>query len=269
MAARAGGPPRPAARKLHPHGRRRASQVARETRPLEHVRDERRRTTELMIAPPPVFEAPIPPSAAPAELLLAFAALAPNGRLPVTRAECRSPTTKSAWYIGAKGGQALRHPAGTTTNRLDPKYRRQAVAYAGHRGTRHHRGRHRQAPASPGAGRRHRDAVRRRRRQARLLLEGRGAGSAERASGRTGARPPRWSRSIPTFRANRKGGLDNPLGAPRALPLQGRPRHPLPHPRHQRALEHRRGDVLGLRAHAQRGCRRPVRAGPPWARGCW
>ena len=47
---------------------------------------------------------------------------------------------------------------------------------------------------------------------------------------------------------------------PGALSLPERRRHPVPHPRHQRALEHRRAGVLRLRAHAQRGCGGSLRA---------
>ena len=75
---------------------------------------------------------------------------------------------------------------------------------------------------------------------------------------------PAWSPTStmvslkPELPRYREAGLDNPLGA-RALYLyQDGARHPLPHPRHQRALEHRRTGLVGLRPHAQRGRGRPL-----------
>ena len=59
-----------------------------------------------------------------------------------------------------------------------------------------------------------------------------------------------------------RGRPRQPARRPRPLPAPERRRHALPHPRHQRALVHRRAGLLRLRAHAERGRGRPLRARP-------
>jgi lipoprotein-anchoring transpeptidase ErfK/SrfK len=61
---------------------------------------------------------------------------------------------------------------------------------------------------------------------------------------------------LPRFQ---KGGLDNPPRRPCALPISERPRHPVPHSRHERALDYRRSSLERLHPHAERGHRGPLR----------
>ncbi len=70
----------------------------------------------------------------------------------------------------------------------------------------------------------------------------------------------RWPHLAPRA-GGMEGGPNNPLGAPRALPLPERARHALPHPRHQRAGEHRPAGLLGLHPHAQHRRHRPLQPG--------
>ena len=74
---------------------------------------------------------------------------------------------------------------------------------------------------------------------------------------RTG-RPTTMVSLKPDLPRYREGRARQPARRPRPLPLPERARHPLPHPRHQRALEHRRAGLVGLRAHAERGRGRPL-----------
>ncbi|MFC7664158.1 L,D-transpeptidase [Methylorubrum suomiense] len=122
---------------------------------------------------------------------------------------------ESAWYIGTMPDKPHDVPL-VDTSRLDPKYRRQEVAYAG--------------PEAPGT-----IVVDIDKRQLALVQEGgvrssTGSASASSASrGRGGARGPQgvWPDWTPTttmvslnpdIDRSRKGGVDNPLGA-RALYL--------------------------------------------------
>ena len=63
--------------------------------------------------------------------------------------------------------------------------------------------------------------------------------------------PPEMIERQPYLPRVMAGGPGNPLGA-RAMYLGS---HALPHPRHQPAVDHRPLRVVGLRRHAQRGCR--------------
>ena len=78
------------------------------------------------------------------------------------------------------------------------------------------------------------------------------------------AKWPTWTptanmrRRNPKLPVQVKGGPENPLGCPRALSLPGRPRHTLPHPRHQRAMVDRQGSIVGLHPDAERGCLRAL-----------
>jgi lipoprotein-anchoring transpeptidase ErfK/SrfK len=56
------------------------------------------------------------------------------------------------------------------------------------------------------------------------------------------------------------GGLRNPLGSPRDVPLARQQGHSLPHPRYRRAMDHRQERVLRLHPHDKPGCHRPLSA---------
>ena len=61
------------------------------------------------------------------------------------------------------------------------------------------------------------------------------------------------------WRHGQPGGLDNPLGRACDVHLSEQRGHGLPHPRLAGMVDHRPGDVVGLRAHDQPGRDRPVR----------
>ena len=193
-------------------------------------------------------------------ILLAVVAIA-----PLAACQTRPGTARA----GRRFGLVHRRPSPTSpsTSRWStpsgsiPKYRRQQVSYNG--------------PEQPGT-----IVVDIDKRQLVLVQAdgtamqyGVGVGKAgfswkgEARVGRKGVWPD-WSPTTtmvslnPDLPRTRKGGLDNPARRPRALPLPGQPGHPVPHPRHQRALEHRRAIVVRLRPDAQRGHRRPLRARP-------
>ena len=168
-----------------------------------------------MLAPRPI---PPRPSAfrRARRILLALVAIA-----PVAACQSHGPMQvaeddESAWYIGAKADKPYDIPL-VDTNRLDPKYRRQTVAYTG--------------PEKPGT-----IVVDIDKRQLVLVQAdgtamqyGVGVGKlgfswkGEARVGRKGVWPD-WSPTTtmvslhPDLPRNRKGGLDNPLGA-RALYL--------------------------------------------------
>lgn len=56
------------------------------------------------------------------------------------------------------------------------------------------------------------------------------------------------------------GGVENPLGARALYLFKGRKGHTVPHPRHDRARQHRQGRLLRLHPHDESGRHRFVRA---------
>ncbi|WP_425494008.1 L,D-transpeptidase [Hoeflea alexandrii] len=88
---------------------------------------------------------------------------------------------------------------------------------------------------------------------------------------------PDWRPPSNHDRAGAQEGPDHPdlhegwaqqsTRGPRALSLQGRPRHHLPHPWHQPALDHRPEHVVGLHPDDEQGCRASLQAGRRWLQG--